>query len=328
MDDFEKYVSYEESKRNKIKENEAEIGFFQSMGNKIKHFFSSSNATSLTTVLFYTLLCAGEYKVFESSMILTKNNWELSLSVLLTTGVSAAIAERAFQNPKATPNQQTIATIMWVLNIFTAGLFGFISFVLAGKNLAYDITLLPGISFNIDGASSVLFLLVSVLTIIEIFAYRAYSDLDIDVAAKRRMAKLYETGRKADLDLAQARQEQDTEIKISHERKLALVEDKLNTIQRLSDKYNGKVPNNVLEEVMSELTGVKISKVENLQLPAPSQPSHVDKPVIQEQPKQKRAYHRKETPQTIPEQKEQSPENFTNGVPGESNLQTTTTEDW
>ena len=226
-DDFENYVSYEQSKNKQVEKNDMEVGSIDKIKNSFKGFFASSNATKLSMIMFYALLLLGEWKVYEASMVLTKNNLELSLSVLLVTGISAGIAERAHQNPKATKNQQTIASVMWIVNLATAGVFGFMAFILSGKDLNYDITLLPGFSFNINGANTILFGLVTILTFLEILAYRAYVDGDIDIAAKRRVATLREKGRKADLDLAEAKMVQSTEIKIEHEKKLALVEEKL-----------------------------------------------------------------------------------------------------
>ena len=299
MDDFKNYVEYEKSKKNQMKKNEMEVGFFDKIKNSTMNFFKSNNAPRLTTLMFYLLLIIGEYKVMESAMIMTKGNWELSLSVLLTTGVSAAVAERAHQNPKATKDQQFIASLMWTINIITAGAFGFMSFILAGKDLKYDINLLPGISFNIDGAGTILFGLVSLLTILEIVLYRSYSDKDIDTASNRRIAKLHEDERKADIDLAEAKIEQNTRMKIEHERKLALVEEKLNTIQILNERYAGKVPDEILQEVMEEITGKKAVN-KNVQSPPPPNTSTI---IIPEQASNTTIQKRKYTKRIIPQEK-------------------------
>ena len=322
-DDFENYVSYEQSKNKQVEKNDMEVGSIDKVKNSFKGFFASSNATNLSMIMFYALLILGEWKVYEASMVLTKNNLELSLSVLLVTGISAGIAERAHQNPKATKNQQTIASVMWIVNLATAGIFGFMAFILSGKDLNYDITLLPGFSFNINGANTILFGLVTVLTFLEILAYRAYVDGDIDVAAKRRVATLREKGRKADLDLAEAKMTQSTEIKIEHEKKLALIEEKVNTIELLNSRYAGKVPDSVLQEVIAELTGIK--KVEK-QYSQPVQSNYQQPPTPTQQPTQKRKYIKKITPESIEKEKEIVPiqqeqkevetteNSFTNGV--------------
>lgn len=300
-DDFENYVSYEQSKNKQIEKNDMEVGSIDKVKNSFKGFFASSNATKLSVIMFYTLLIFSEWKVFEASLILTKNNLELSLSVLLVTGISAAIAERAHQNPKATKNQQTIANIMWIVNLATAGIFGFMAFVLSGKDLNYDINLLPGLSFNINGANTILFGLVTILTFLEIIAYRAYADLDIDTASKRRVATLREKGRKADLDLAEAKMTQSTEIKIEHEKKLALIEEKLNTIEILNSRYAGKVPESVLQEVIAELTGIKkVEKTEKQPTQLNNNNNNQQQP---NQTQQKRKYTKRETPESIQKEK-------------------------
>lgn len=265
-DIFDDYMKHEQTRNKKIEENEMEVGVFDKARNRFNSFLSSGNANKMALVMFYLLLILGEWKVFEASMALTENNIELSLSVLLVTGVSAAVAERAHQNPKATKDQKWLANMMWYLNLITAGVFGFIAFILSGKDLQYDIVLLPGLSFNIDGASTILFGIVTILTFAEIIAYRMYYDKDVDVAAKRRLAGLHEKARKADLDLAEEKQTQSTRIKIDQEKTLALLEEKLNIIQTLNEKYSGKVPQNVLDNVIKELTGEDV---------------HVNLPVIQ-----------------------------------------------
>lgn len=317
-DVMEEYAEYETNRNKKFQENELERGFFDNAKDSFKGFLSSKNAVSMAMIMFYLLLILGEWKVFDASMVLTKNNWELSLSVLLVTGVSAAVAERAHQNSKATKNQKFIASLMWFINLFTAAIFGFLAFILSGKDLKYDIVLLPGFTFNVDGAGTILFGIVSLLTFAEIIAYRAYVDGDIDVAAKRRLASLREKSRKADLDLMEAKQVQATEIKIEHERKLALVEEKLNTIQLLNERYSGKVPENVLRDVMNELTGIK---TESILTQSKTIVNEVKQSDEQSRPS-KRPYHRRSVdsiespipaPSLFTKEEEKKEENFTTG---------------
>lgn len=256
-DIFENYVEMEEKKNKQIEKNEMQKGWLDDIGNNFKDFLSSKNATLLAQILFYGLLILGEWKVFEASMLMTNNNLELSLSVLLTTGVSAAVSERCHQNPKSSKRQRDIATVMWIVNLTMAAVFGFAAFMLSGKDLKYDIQLIGDISFNINGASTILFGLVSALTFFEIVAYRAYVDMDVDIEAKRRLEELREQSRKADIDLAVERQKQRTDIKVKYDGKLTMIEERLNIIQSLNEKYNGKVPDSILNAMLKELDFVE-----------------------------------------------------------------------
>lgn len=252
-DIFEKYVEHQDLQKKKIEENEMEKGWFDDTKAKISAFLASKNATQLAQILFYGLLIFGEWKVFEASMLLTSNNLELSISVLLTTGLSAAVAERCHQNPKSSKRQRNIATWMWIINLAMAAIFGFVAFILSGKDLNYDIRLFGDISFNVSGASTILYGLVSALTFFEIVMYRWYVDMDVDIEASRRLEQLREQSRKADIDLAVEKQKQRTQIKTQYDGKLTIIEERLNMIRDLNDKYKGKVPDAILSSMLKEL---------------------------------------------------------------------------
>jgi hypothetical protein len=91
--------------------------------------------------------------------------------------------------------------------------------------------------------------------------YKIYVEHDVDIEAVRRMEELREEGRKAEIDLAVERQKQRTEIKVKYDGKLTMIEERLNIIQSLNEKYNGKVPDSILNAMLKEL-----DFVDNVQL--------------------------------------------------------------
>jgi len=244
------------------------------------------------------------------------------------------------KNRSKNSNKQNYVTV------FMRGWHIFTSTSLLIANLAVE-TAQQMLNLKVDGATWIIFGLIGLTSLFDVVAFYLYSDWDDETTAKHSHAKNIEriklrtTQKKLEVYEQSENVKSDALVAFwkSKAPALADLQGRLEAAKEIKNIYSkvGMTP----EEAENYLNSIGLqSGIDKIKKELDEEPklkieNNLNNDSIPEQPKQKRAYHRKEIPQfnqldsqNIPEQKEQSPQNFTNGVPGESNLQTTTTEDW
>ena len=210
---------------------------------------------ALATLMFILLVGSAEYKVFEALYTATGKDIFLTASALLVTGVSAVISEILHGNPANTPDQSFETGTLFFANLFVAAILGLAAYANAAQT---NISLI-GYSVNFGGLINIAYILIVIMTAIEILVYRDYFNRDVERTYSNRMAKISARQRESELDT----QESVAMVQEKAQRKarkiLAVEVARAEVRKTLIEEYDGSVPNDVMNRAMAEIDNLELS---------------------------------------------------------------------
>ena len=216
---------------------------------------SQFNAISFAVGAFIVLIAFLEYKVFESVLGLTRDTI-LAASVLTVTAFGGVLAEIVLhRNKSATDDQLWAADTMFYVSLITSAVVGFGIWAQASGVGAVD---LIWFSVSIPDYASMVFVVITAVTIVDVLLLRQYIRSDVDAVHKRNVARSESKKREADLKIDDSLIDFDAQVKLKSEGMLRIEARRKQIREELTKLYGGHVPPEVMAEAMRKLDEIKI----------------------------------------------------------------------
>ena len=227
----------------------------------IKAFFaklpqSKANAVYVAVGFFVILIAFMEYKVFESTYFIT-GNIVLSVSVMGVTAFGGIVAETILKrNSKANDDQIQAADALFYISLFASAVAGF--GVWAQSQGVTNVTFFK-LSVALPEFGQFVFVMITLVTIIDIFILRWYISEDVDAKHQRNVERVNSRKRAAELATDESLIEFEAEVERKARKTLKIEKRKQELKQELTRMYGGDVPANVLADAMKKLDEIKTS---------------------------------------------------------------------
>lgn len=219
----------------------------------VKNFSSGGlkvNAVTGSIIGFVILIFFLEYKVFESVYGITKN-LVLSVSVLSITAGAGVYADVIMKkNKHATDDQILISNVIFYISL---AMSAFAGFGIWAQSSGRDVVDMGFMKFQLPEFSSSLFIVATVVTVIDVLLFRAYYDGDVASMHERSKARSEAKKKEADLKTQDKLNEFDAEVTARSEQLLVLETHRSGVRTKLIDMYGGNVPPDVMAKAMKEL---------------------------------------------------------------------------
>lgn len=218
---------------------------------------SQLNAISFAVGAFIVLIGFLEYKVFESMYGMTRDIF-LSASALTVTAFGGILAETVLhRNKGATDDQLWSADALFYISLFTSAVIGFGIWAQAtGTNRIEAF----GYYMPLPDFASFAFVMITVVTVIDIVLLRKYIRDDVDAKHARNVSRSESKKREADLKVEDSLINFDAEVKRRSEGLLRVEKRRAEVRKELESLYGGTVPADIMAEAMRNLDNIIIDE--------------------------------------------------------------------
>jgi len=223
--------------------------------NKIRDFFKQAPAMKFDAVagaigFFVVLVAMLEYKVFESMYGMT-GDVILTLSTLLVTAFGGVYAEVVLRrNEDATDDQNLQADWIFYISLCTSAFIGLGAWMQAVGINEIDLYFT---TLSIPEFSRTSIFIITVVTIFDILILRAYFRGDVNAVHRRNIAQSNSKKKQADLQVEDKLIEFEAQVKADTEQLLRVEARRKEVRKELTDMYDGRVPNEIMQNAMAKL---------------------------------------------------------------------------
>jgi hypothetical protein len=220
---------------------------------------SKANAIYIAVGFFVILIAFMEYKVFESTYIAT-GDLILSLSVLGVTAAGGIISEVFLhRNKKANDDQLSTANNLFNMSLIASAVAGF---GVWAQTRGADAVRLFGNEIPLPKFSEFVFVMITIVTVVDILMLRSYIRNDVDAKHARNVERVQSRRRSAELETDESLIEFEAEVERKVKKTLKIEQKRKQVRDSLTTMYGGNIPADVLKAAMLELD--KIQKADAL----------------------------------------------------------------
>lgn len=217
---------------------------------------SKANAVYIAVGFFVVLIAFMEYKVFESTYSLTKD-LILSISVMGVTAFGGVIAEVFLRrNSKATDDQELAADSIFYISLAASAIAGFGIWAQASGNGTVNV---GNLRIELPQFADFVFLMITVVTIADIFLLRHYIREDVDAKHRRNVERVQNRKRSSVLATDESLIEFEAEVERKVQKTLKIESRRQELVKSLKSMYGGSVPADVMEKAMRDLDAIKVA---------------------------------------------------------------------